>query len=348
MGSAMKVARLHGPGDLRISEEPLPEPGPGEALVRVAAVGICGSDLHWFEESAIGDAALTHPLVLGHEASGVIETGPRAGQRVAIDPSLACGRCDTCARGLPHLCPDVRFLGHSVTDGAMRQWLTWPESHLVPLPDAIGDDAGAMLEPLGVAIHALRLARLRPGDTVGVFGAGPIGLLLIRLALASGASSVVATDRIAERVAAAAAEGATAALVEDGREREALRAVLPGGCVDTAIEIAGDEDAIQTAVELAKPGSSVVVAGIPAGETVRIPVAVARRKGLDLRLSRRMNRVFPAAMALAARIHPETLVSATYGIADADTAMQSAARRIGAKILVRPNDDQPSPASGGQ
>ncbi len=344
----MKAARLHGPGDLRISEEPVPEPGAGEALVRVTAVGICGSDLHWFEESAIGDAALTHPLVLGHEASGVIESGPRTGQRVAIDPSLACGRCDTCTRGLPHLCPDVRFLGHSITDGAMRQWLTWPESHLVPLPDTISDDAGAMLEPLGVAIHALRLARLRPGDTVGVFGAGPIGLLLIRLALVSGASLVVATDRIAERVAAAAAEGATAALVDGGSERETLRAVLPGGRVDTAIEIAGDEDAIATAVELVKPGSRVVIAGIPVGDAVRIPVATARRKGLDLRLSRRMNRVFPAAIALAGRIHPETLVSATYGIADADIAMRTAARRIGAKILVRPHDHPSFPASGGQ
>ncbi len=344
----MRVARLYGPGDLRVSEEPAPEPGTGEALVRVSAVGICGSDLHWFEESAIGDAALTHPLVLGHEASGVIESGPRAGQRVAIDPSLACGRCSTCARGLPHLCPDVRFLGHSITDGAMRQWLAWPESHLVPLPDTIGDDAGAMLEPLGVAIHALRLAQLRPGDTVGVLGAGPIGLLLIRLALASGASRVVATDRIAERVAAAAAEGATAALVAGGSERGALRDALPGGHVDTAIEIAGDEDAIRTAVELVKPGSRVVIAGIPAGDAVRIPVATARRKGLDLRLSRRMNRVFPEAIALAPRLRPETLVSGAYGIADANTAMLTAARRIGAKIVVHPNSNPPSPASGAQ
>lgn len=344
----MRVARLHGPGDVRVSEEPVPEPGPGEALVRVTAVGICGSDLHWFEESAIGDAALVLPLVLGHEAAGVIESGPRAGQRVAIDPSIACGRCETCARGLGHLCPSVRFLGHSVTDGAMRQWLAWPESHLVPLPDAIDDVAGAMLEPLGVAIHALGLARLRPGDALGVIGAGPIGLLLIRLALASGASVVVATDRLPHRVEAARSDGALAALVDGGREVDELRAALGGRPLDAAVEIAGDEDAIRTAAELVKPGSRVVVAGIPAGETATIPVATIRRKGLDLRFSRRMNRVYPAAIALAPRVRPEEVVTAAYGIADAADAMRAASRRIGLKTIIRPSSDQPSPVSGGR
>jgi L-iditol 2-dehydrogenase len=174
----VRALRLHGVGDLRLADEPVPVPGPADGLVRVTAVGICGSDLHWYDESGIGDAALTRPLVLGHEAAGVIVAGPRAGQRVALDPQVPCGACETCAAGREHLCPQVRFLGHSVTDGAMRDLLAWPMANLVPLPDAIDDVAGAMLEPLGVAIHALRLGRVRPGDAVGVFGCGPIGLLL--------------------------------------------------------------------------------------------------------------------------------------------------------------------------
>jgi L-iditol 2-dehydrogenase len=336
----MRVARLHGPGDLRLADEPPPVPVEGEALVRVTAVGICGSDLHWYEESAIGDAVLTRPLCLGHEAAGVIETGPRAGQRVAIDPSLACGRCDTCARGLPHLCPDVRFLGHSVTDGAMREWIAWPEAHLVPLPDSLSDEAGAVLEPLGVAIHALRLAGLRPGDTIGVLGAGPIGRLLLRLALASGASAVVATDRLAHRVEAARGDGAIAALA-DGSEVEVLRGALGGRPLDTAVEIAGDDDAVRTAVELVKPGSRVVIAGIPSGDVARIPVSTARRKGLDLRLSRRMNRVYPEAIALAPRIRAEEIVTATYPLASADVAMRVAMARTGSKVIVRPDLAEP-------
>jgi L-iditol 2-dehydrogenase len=335
----VRVARLHGPGDVRLSDEPAPDPGPGEALVRVTAVGICGSDLHWFEDSAIGDAGLVRPLVLGHEAAGVVDSGRLAGQRVAIDPSVACGRCDTCARGLPHLCPDVRFLGHSTTDGAMREWIAWPESHLVALPDTLDDTTGAMLEPLGVAIHALRLAGLRPGDSVGVFGAGPIGRLLIRLALASGASMVVATDRLAHRVEAARADGATAALVAGGTELDALRDALGGKPLDTAIEIAGDDDAIRTAVQLVKPASRVVIAGISAGDLAALPAATARRKGLDLRFSRRMNRVYPEAIALAPRIRPAELVSAMFPLASADAAMARAARRLGHKIMVRPAHD---------
>ena len=243
-------------------------PGPGEALVRVTAVGICGSDLHWFGESGIGGVSLSQPLVLGHEAAGVIASGPRAGERVAIDPSVPCERCATCARGLGHLCPNVRFLGYGTSDGAMREFLAWPEAQLVPLPDSIDDVGGAMLEPLGVAIHALRLARLGPGDSIGIFGAGPIGLLLIQLALASGATTVVATDRLPHRVAAARALGAVAELVTDGSERAALLEATGGEGVDTAIEIAGEDDAIGAAIELVKPAGIVVVAGIPEGPTV--------------------------------------------------------------------------------
>ena len=107
----MKALRLHGSGDLRLADEPAPVPGPAEALVRVTAVGICGSDLHWYDESGIGEAVLTRPLVLGHEAAGVIVDGPRTGQRVALDPQVPCGSCETCAAGRGHLCPQVRFLG---------------------------------------------------------------------------------------------------------------------------------------------------------------------------------------------------------------------------------------------
>jgi L-iditol 2-dehydrogenase len=333
----MRVARLHGPGDVRVTDEAEPIAGPYEAIVRVTAVGICGSDLHWYEESAIGDATLTGPLCLGHEAAGVIETGPRAGQRVAIDPNLACGRCDTCARGLPHLCPDVRFLGHSTTDGAMRERLAWPESHLVPIPDSIDDMAGAMLEPLGVAIHAMRLAALRPGDSIGIFGAGPIGRLLIRLALASGASTVVATDRLPHRVEAARSDGAFAALVDGGREVDVLREALGGRPLDAAIEIAGQADAIRTAALLVRPGTRVVVAGIPAHDEIELPASLLRRKGLDLRFARRMNRVHGEAIALAGRIRPAEVVTAVHPLEDAPAAMAEAARRVGSKVVVRPN-----------
>jgi L-iditol 2-dehydrogenase len=334
----VRVLRLHGAGDLRLADEPAPVPGPGEAVVRVTAVGICGSDLHWYAESRVGDAVLTGPLVLGHEAAGVIVDGPRAGQRVAIDPSVPCGACETCSLGRGHLCPDVRFLGHSTTDGAMREVIAWPLASLVPLPDAIDDAAGAMLEPLGVAIHALRLARVRPGDTVGVFGCGPIGLLLIQLARAAGATTVVATDRLPHRVAAARGLGAVAALVDGGAERETLLTATDGRGVDAAIEIAGDDDAIDAAITLARPAATVVVAGIPAGDQSTIMVTAVRRKGLDLRFSRRMVHTYPQAISLveAGLVDVGAVVSHLFDLADFDTAFRTAVRREGHKVLVTP------------
>ena len=138
----MKAARLHGAGDIRLGEEPVPEPGPGMCLVRVTAVGICGSDLHWWDEGVIGDTALTAPMVLGHEAAGVIEDGPRRGERVAIDPAIWCGTCRPCRDGYRNLCTRVQFAGHGSQDGTMREFMAWPDHLLHRLPDGITDAGG--------------------------------------------------------------------------------------------------------------------------------------------------------------------------------------------------------------
>ncbi|HEX6930757.1 MAG TPA: alcohol dehydrogenase catalytic domain-containing protein [Streptosporangiaceae bacterium] len=208
----MLVARLHGKGDLRLADEPVPEPGQGQPLVRVTAVGICGSDLHWWDEAGIGDAAVTDPLVLGHEAAGVIQDGPRRGERVALDPAIWCGTCRPCRDGYRNLCTRIRFAGHGSQDGAMREYLTWPAHLLHPLPDGLTDADGAMLEPLGVALHALDLGHVRLGARVAVVGCGPIGLLLIQALRAAGARSVTAFDPLAHRRAAALRAGAAQAL----------------------------------------------------------------------------------------------------------------------------------------
>ena len=204
----MRTARLHAVGDLRVADEPVPEAGPGMELVRVTAVGICGSDLHWWDEGAIGDAKLTHPLVLGHEGAGVIADGPRAGQRVAIDPAIPCQTCRACRDGYRNLCYRLTFSGHGDTDGMMREFMAWPATALHPLPDRLSDADGAMLEPLGVAIHSVDLGHLPFGGTTSVIGCGPIGLLLIAVLKAAGARSVLAIEPLAHRREAAERLGA--------------------------------------------------------------------------------------------------------------------------------------------
>ncbi|GAA4463822.1 zinc-dependent alcohol dehydrogenase [Phytohabitans houttuyneae] len=322
----MRVARLHGVQDIRVSEEPTPTPGPGESLVRVTAVGLCGSDLHWYTEAGIGDARLSNPLVVGHEMAGMIEGGPRHGERVAIDPAIPCGRCDMCLRGHPNLCPTVRFAGHGVLDGGLREYMAWPTERLHPLPDTLTDADGAMLEPLGVALHSLDLAHLRLGMTVGVFGCGPIGLLLVQLAQLMGARAVYATEPLPHRRQAAEAYGAS--VVDD-----------PAGLdVDVAFEVAGTDPAVETAMVAAGPGARVVLVGIPDGDSTTFPASVARRKGLTIAMVRRMKDTYPRAIDLVRRglVDVSTVVSARYGLDEAADAFETAVARRGLKVVVQP------------
>lgn len=334
----MRVARLHGVGDVRLSDEPMPTAGEGEVLVRVTAVGLCGSDLHWFSEGSIGDAALSRPLVLGHEFGGVVVGGDLDGVRVAVDPAHACGRCESCVEGNRNLCPSVRFAGHGVTDGALREYLAWPRHLVHPVPDAVGDADAAVLEPLGVAVHAVDLAHLRTAATVVVVGCGPIGLAAVQVARAGGATTVVAVEPLAHRRRAAAA-WADAAL-DPGAPGfgEALAAATGGRGADAVVECAGNDDAVATGVDAARPGAAVVLAGIPDDDRTSFPAGTARRKGLTFRMARRMKEVYPRAIALVERgaVDVRSLVSHTFPLADAAEAFRVADARTGLKVVIVP------------
>jgi L-iditol 2-dehydrogenase len=337
----MKALRLHGPGDLRLVDEATPVPGPGEELVRVKAVGICGSDLHWYTESGIGDVRLDAPVLLGHEAAGIIESGPRAGLRVAIDPAMPCEKCEQCRAGHQHFCTGLRFAGDGKTDGTFRELVAWPSESLVPIPDSLTYEDGAMLEPLGVGLHAIRLGGIRPGERVGVFGCGPIGIFLIQMARAAGATTIVATDVLPHRLTAAHAAGATAtALVAGGAERAELRAATDGHGLDVAFEAAGVDDSVESAVQLAAPGGTVVIVGISSLDHTNFSASPARRKGLTIKIARRMNRVYPEAIRLveAGRADVRSAVTASYSIEQASSAFAAAVAREGEKVVIRPSE----------
>ncbi|MEV4351154.1 alcohol dehydrogenase catalytic domain-containing protein [Actinoplanes sp. NPDC049596] len=322
----MIVSRLHRAGDLRLHDEERPSPAPHERLVEVTSVGICGSDLHWFTEGGIGDAGLPRPLVLGHEMAGVIRSGgDDDGVRVAIDPAIPCETCEECRAGYPNLCPRIVFAGHGDCDGGLRQFLTWPAHRLHRLPDALSDDEGAMLEPLGVALHAMDLSHLRMASTVAVVGCGPIGLLLIQLSQRHGATRVLAREPLTHRLKAAEGLGA-----EPAGDQEAV--------ADVVFEVSGSDGAVESALRLAKPGARVVLVGIPDGDRTTFSAALARRKGLTLVMVRRMGEVYPRAIDLAARglVELAPLVSDTFPLGDIHNAMSTAAGRTGVKVLVHP------------
>jgi L-iditol 2-dehydrogenase len=320
------AARLYGAGDVRVQSEQRPRPGDGESLVEVTSVGLCGSDLHWFTEGAIGDATLSRPLVLGHEMAGVVRGGPADGSRVAIDPAVPCGVCEQCARGDVNLCPTVVFAGHGNTDGGLRQFMAWPSARLHPLPDALSDDEGALLEPLGVALHALDLGHLRVATTVAVVGCGPIGLFLVQLARLAGATRVLAADPLPHRLEAAVKFGAEPIGDDDT------------SVADVAFEVGGNDDSVDASLRLAKPGARVLLVGIPDGDRTSFSASAARRKGLSLVMSRRMGEVYPRAIELATsgRLDLPSMVTAAFPLSDATQAISTAVARAGLKVVVHP------------
>jgi L-iditol 2-dehydrogenase len=319
----VKALRLHGPGDLRLHDEPEPQPGNGEALLRVTAVGLCGSDRHWFVEGSIGDALLREPLVLGHEFVGTIESGARAGERVVADPADPCLSCSVCLSGQPHLCTQLRFAGHGSTDGALRTLLAWPERLMHPLPDSLPDAEAVLLEPLGVALHALDLGLVRLGTAAGVFGCGPLGLLLVELLRTAGVS-VAAADPLPHRAAAAEQLGA---------------ALGAGNGLDVAFEVAGDDEALAAAADAVRPGGRIVLVGIPDGDRTSFTASTVRRKELTIALCRRMTPAdLPRAIRLAetGRIELAPLVTGRYPLADWEHAFDHLVERRGLKAVVEP------------
>jgi L-iditol 2-dehydrogenase len=332
----MRALRLHAIHDLRLHEEAEIIPRLGEELIRVKAVGICGSDLQWWSHGGIGDSRLAHPLVLGHEFSG--ETS--AGQRIAVDPCISCGACEQCLAGNPNLCESILFAGHGQQDGALRQFIAWPTRCCFPIPDSLSDDDGAMLEPLGVAIHSIDLAHLKPGMRVGVLGCGPIGLLIIQLARHAGTTVDLSTDALSHRTDAAKKFGAAKAITVDvdSVNPDSVRdAGVPG--LDVIFEVAGQNAAVETAIELLKPGGKIILVGIPKDDRTSYTASIARRKGITFKQVRRMKYTYPRAIDLvtSGSVDVRSLVTGRYPLTEASKAFQTAEHREGLKVVIEMN-----------
>ncbi len=346
----MLALRLHPDRQLRLHDEPVPVPGPGQALLRVCAVGLCGSDRHWMDDGGIGDAVLHRPLVLGHEFAAVAESGRLAGRRVAVDPADPCGRCELCAGGSSNLCQAIRFAGHGQTDGALREWMVWPEACLHPVSDRVSDPEAALIEPLAVALHALDLGHPREGGTVAVIGCGPIGVLLVALARRSGASVVIATDPLPHRLALASSFGASVAIEAPpaGDGSNAILDALDGRGPDVVFEVAGETAAVETAVGAARPGSRVILVGIPSDDRTTFTASTARRKGLTLKLVRRSTPdAFGRAVELAesGQMALGRLVSDRVPLRGAVQAMDRFVAHAGMKLIIEP---AAPPSTGGR
>lgn len=336
----MNAIHLHGPRDLRLSEGPGlgTDPGAGQALIRVGAVGICGSDLHLYQTGQIGNIGRAAPFVPGHEFMGTVEAvGPDSmdgthqplsvGQRVAVDPQIPCLNCEWCEEGHPNLCLHHTFLGLHPADGALREQMVVPARNCFPIPDSISDGGGSVLETLGVALHAVDLAHAKVGQSGVVIGCGPVGLLILRLARLAGLDPLVAIDPIQTRLDVAAEWGATHTIQAKANDcRDEIDRLTGGRGIQNVFEVAWAGTSVGAAVHMASPGGRVVLVGIPSDDACSMAHSEGRRKGLTVVFSRRMKHVYPRAIQLAAgpepRVPVDRLITHVFPLAETAKAFE--------------------------
>lgn len=348
--NTMLAARLYGPRDLRVESVPRPrQPGPGEALLRVTAVGVCGSDLHNYIDGRIGEVIPEHPIVLGHEFGAVVAAvGPDAhdgnfqpllpGTRVAVDPAQPCGRCEMCEQGHPNLCHRLHFCGSYPDDGSLCEQMIMPAHTCFPIPDALDDAGAALLEPLGIGIHAIDLAKIRVADSVVILGAGCIGLYLLQLAKLSGADPVFVVDQFAWRLRLAERYGAIPINFKEVDPVQAVRTATKGRGVDVAIEAAWADHSVQWAADMVRLGGRLTLVGIPGDDKMEVKHSTIRRKGLTMRVVRRMKHTYPRAiqLALGGKIDLHGMISHRFSLAEAAQAfaMNAAYRDEVIKVMI--------------
>lgn len=333
----MRASVMDRPMSVSIQDRPTPAPGPGDVLVQVRAVGVCGSDVHWYTEGRIGSTVVAAPLVLGHEASGHVValgegvTGDLMGQRVSIEPGVPCRRCQQCHRGRYNLCPNMRFMATPPIDGAFAEYVVMPADFVYPVPDSVSDDAAALLEPLSVGIWSNQQGGVGPGSRVLITGAGPIGLVALQVARAFGAGEVLVSDISPERLAVAEGFGGTPV--------DARTADLSDAAVDTVLECSGAPAAIAAGFRAAGPSARVVLVGMGPAE-VPVPLEVIQQRELVVTGTFRYANTWPLALDLVARgaVDLDALVTGHFGLAQAVDALDAGRDPRQIKAIVNPAD----------
>lgn len=328
--SLMNAAVLNKPLDIEVKQVPIPEPKEDEALVRVHCIGICGSDVHYYEHGRIGRYVVESPLILGHELAGeVVRVGSQVrnvkpGDRVAVEPGVTCGRCDHCKSGRYNLCPDVQFMATPPVDGAWAEYVTVRSDFLFKLPEGMSYEQGALIEPLSVGLHAMKRGRVTPSDRVLVTGLGPIGLLAVLAARLYGVKEIYGTDIVPFRRELAGRLGASC-VIDPVRENTAERLMeLTGGeGVDVIVESSGNGRVVGDTVQLVKRGGRIVLVGMPAVDEVPFNVNQIIDGELDVLGVFRYANTYPDAIQLLSRsgVNIEQVITHKYALADIQEAL---------------------------
>ena len=347
MTEKMKKAVITGPKQVELIDIDVPEPADGEVLVKVLAIGICGSDLHYYAGDQIGERRIVYPMGLGHEFAGdIVSVGAgvrnvKPGDRVMAEPALGCGSCEWCKGGKSNLCPSTRFCGSPPVDGAFSQYYALNEHQALPIPDDMSYDAALMAEPLANLLHVMDMAELKRGQTACIIGCGPIGLLLLQLVKRAGAGKVFVSEKVPYRRSLAERFGADVAY--DANACDAADEILKatdGRGVDVAFEAAGDPPAVDQCLRAATRGGMVVIEGITPETTVSFDVRAARRKELTVKFCRRCPDTPEKALSLihSGEIEVDALISHHLPITEIARAFEIVYAHIdnAVKVVIEP------------
>ena len=325
----MKSVQLVAPRTLEVREMPYAaDPGPGEILIQLRSVGICGSDMHWYLEGNVYGYPAAYPQVLGHEPAGeVVALGSgvthlKPGDRVSIEPTVSCGHCEYCLRGQHNNCVSGVFMGSPQLPGLLREYATIPAHNATPVPASFNYTQASLIEPVAVIMHMLELVDIHPGDTVAVLGAGPMGLLAAAIARHAGATQILVADKLPHRIRMAQNLGATVA-VPISQFRDAVLDKTRGRGVDVSIDAAGAAETINTALAVTRMGGTFVLIGIPNHVPVAVDLYSLQAKEIRFQPVKRSNhRAQPAIALLAAGAIPEAIVTHRVSLEQAPAAFE--------------------------
>lgn len=330
MKKMMKVAVMNGIGKMGYVEREVPQPADNEVLVKLKYVGICGSDMHYYETGRIGDYVVKPPFVLGHEPGGVVvEVGKnvkhlKIGDRVALEPGKTCGHCEYCKEGKYNLCPDVVFFATPPVDGVFQEYVAHEAALCFKLPDNVDTMEGALIEPLAVGFHAANQGGAHAGQTAVVFGAGCIGLVSMMALKAEGVSKVYVVDIMQKRLDKALELGATGVINSmDKNVQDEISRLTEGKGVDLVIETAGMEITTRQAIHIAKKGSTIVLVGYSKTGEMTLPLSLALDKELTFKTVFRYRHIYPMAIEAVAsgKVNLKGIVSNVFSFDDIQNAM---------------------------
>lgn len=330
MKGKMKVAVMNGIGQMGFEEREIPTAKDNEVLVKLEYVGICGSDLHYYETGAIGDYVVKPPFVLGHEPGGtVVEVGKnvthlKVGDRVALEPGKTCGHCEFCKTGRYNLCPDVVFFATPPVDGVFQEYVAHEADLCFKLPENVSTLEGALIEPLAVGFHAAMQGDAKAGQTAVVMGAGCIGLVTMMALKAMGVSKVYVVDIMQKRLDKAMELGADGVI--NGSETDAVEAVMEltegKGC-DLAVETAGTQITTVQTIHMTKKGSTIVLVGYSKSGEMTLPMSLALDKELTFKTVFRYRHIYPMAIdaVAAGKVNLKGIVTDIFSLDEAQKAM---------------------------